>query len=246
MPEFNRFLTAQSAITAVMKRMGLTPPSDVFATTDRTGQQFFTLANEVGLELMDRKTGSGWSFLTQDFSITTELGVSSYTLPDDFDGFVQDSQWNRTTRLPAIGSMEEYEWQMLKARALAGTTFTMLFRIVGNSVEFYDTPSTVQTIVMPYRSRGWCTDAPGTTRKDNLSAADDIILYDPTLFKAGLKRAWYIEKQFDTARVEVEYLNALAAAKAKDSPGRTLSLSRKADYPYLGVINIPDTGFGGA
>jgi hypothetical protein len=244
MADFERTITGSQAVQDVMKILGLTPPGSVADSQNPTAKQLWVLATQVGQMLLD-EIDEGWQFTSRDYTITTSPGVPNYPLPDDWNGFIQDAQWNQTTRLPAIGSLREYEWQMLKARQLAGTTFTMLFRVQDGEVVFYEAPSTVQTIVLPYVTRGWVVAADGTTRRDNLQNNDDTILYDPQLFKAGLKLMWMAEKKFDTTRQQAVYDNLLDKARGKDTPGRTLSLDRRAGgFPYLGVLNIPDTGYG--
>lgn len=243
MADFERTITGSQAVRDVMSIMGLTAPASVADSQNPTAKQLWILATQVGQQLLD-EIDEGWQFTSKEFTIVTSPGVPNYAIPDDWNGFIQDSQWNQTTRLPAIGSLREYEWQMLKARQLAGTTFTMLFRVQNGEVVFYEAPSTVQTIVLPYVTRGWVQTAMGVSR-DNLQANDDIILYDPQLFKAGLKLAWMAEKKFDTTRQQAIYDDLLDKARGKDTPGRTLSIDRRAGgFPYLGVLNIPDTGYG--
>lgn|SRR5574343_164965 len=235
--------TGADLVIELMKSMSMTPPSDVAGSTDKRTVQFWQLATDAGQQLAS--IPHKWQVLTREMTIVTSPPNTLYPLPEDFDGFVPDSEWNRTTRLPVIGALEQYEWQMLKARLLAGTTFTALFRVTDDNVEFYQPPTTAQTIVLPYTSRGWVADEDDNTiRKDNLEKNGDIVLYDPQLFKAKLKFLWFKSKQFNTDQTEKDYENALASARANDSPGRTLSLGRGSDYPYLGIINIPDTGYG--
>lgn len=235
--------TGYQLVTQLMKSMGMSPPTTVAGSTDKQAVQFWQLATDVGQKLAQGPYK--WQRLTKEFTITTIIGTASYALPSDFDGFIPDSEWNRTTRLPVIGGLEEFEWQMLKARLTAGTTFTNLFRLDSDNVVFYDTPTAIQTIVMPYTSRGWVENSAALgTFQDNLILDADIVQYDPQLFKAALKLAFYTEKQFDTTKVRQAYKEALSAAMSNDSPGRTLSLSRGSDYPYLGVLNLPDTGYG--
>lgn len=236
-----RNLSAGQTVIDVMKGMGLTPPASVASSQDSTAVQLWALASEEGQQLISQHD---WQFLEAEMTINTSPGVPNYALPSDWDGFVPDSAWNRTTRLPAVGHLKEYEWQMLKARNLAGTTFTMLFRIENNEVLFYEAPSTVQQIVLPYVSRGWVLPAAGPPTRDTLMQDDDVVLYDSQLFKEALRLRWRVEKGFDVTRQQAVFDAALAAAKAKDSPGRTLSLSARGGYPYIGALNIPDTGYG--
>jgi len=239
---FARRITALSAVQDVMGELGLPVPDLLVGNAEKTVAQFLRLANKAGqILVMDEYK---WQMLNAEFLITTTVGVAEYDLPEDFDGFSSDSSWNRTTRLPVIGSLQEYEWQMLKARLLSGTTFTTLFRVENDQVVFYSTPESIQEIVMPYTSRGWCKNATTNDRQDTILDDTDIILFDPQLFKAALRLSFYEVKQFDTVKTQREYDKVYAAAKASDSPGRTLSLARKSDYPYLGTINVPDTGYG--
>lgn len=243
MADYSRNITGAEAVIQVMESMGLGAPSSVADSQNPTAKQMWRLASDLGMQLLD-EGDEGWQFLNREFVITTS-GAASYPLPEDFNEFVSDSQWNRTTRLPAIGSLREYEWQMLKARQLAGSTFTMLFRIENEQVTFYETSSDPQEIVLPYVGRGWVRTALGAYR-DNLTMNDDVILYDSQMFKAGLKLAWLAEKKFDTTRQQAVFDDLLKKATSKDVPGRTLTLDRRSGgYPYLGAINVPSTGYGG-
>jgi len=226
-----------------MKGMSMTVPTTIAGDTDKRTQQWWQLATEVGQKLAMGQ--HKWQILSRDHTIVTTIGVDIYVLPTDFDGYVADSSWNRSKRLPVIGSIAEFEWQMLKARLLSGTSFTALFKVQNDKVVFYNVPTAVETIVLPYTSRGWVRDATDANLyKDNLEVDNDIVLYDPQLFKTALKLAWYEAKQFDTTKLLREYARVEAAAKANDVPGRTLSIAKGSDYPYLGVLNLPDTGYG--
>lgn len=236
---YTRTLTAQEAIESVMRSAGLAVPPSIVGSSDKTAVQMLELATDVGQTLMDE---ANWSFAVAEMTITTEIGTVLYALPDDFNGFVSDAAWNMTTQIPAVGSIPQNEWQELQARLTNGMTLTELFRVYRDQVELHTTPTAEQTIVLPYHSRAWITQA-DTTRADHIQADDDAILHDPQLFKTGLKLAWYVSKGFDTTRLQYSFMRRLSAAKAKDTPARTLSLapSRSA---YLGAANIPDTGYG--
>lgn len=240
MANFERNITGAQAVTDLMRQMGITPPTSVFDTQDATARQLWYLATRAGQRLL---TEHDWQAMSAEYEITTTPGQPNYPLPEDYDRFITDAQWNRTTRLPAIGSLREYEWQMLKARNLAGTTFTMLFRVEQNQVTFYETPSTAQLIVFPYVTRAWVRAADETMR-DNLQADDDLVLYDSQLFKAKLELDFRRDKGFDVTLQQQTFDELLETAIGRDSPGRTLSLAQRSTYPYLGVINIPDTGYG--
>ena len=240
MASFERTITGAKAVQDVMNILGITPPSVIAGSQDATAKQLWVLASQVGQRLLDE---NDWETLTREHTITTVPGTSAYNLPTDFKNYISDSQWNRTTRMPVIGHLREYEWEMLKARNLSGTTFTLLFRIDQEQVVFYDTPTTVQTIVLPYTSRSWVREV-ALTFRDNLNVDDDVVMYDSQLFKLALQLEWLAEKRFDTTRPQALYDSMLEKAKSKDVPGRTLTLASRGGYPYLGVLNIPSSGYG--
>jgi hypothetical protein len=240
--EFARQVTGGQAVIDVMSTSGLTPPASIYDSTDKTAQQMWALATQVGQQLMDE---FDWQALGRDYTITTDGVTLDYALPADFNGFYSDSSWNRTSRLPLIGSLQQYEWQMLQARSLGGTTVAMMYQVSNDVVEFYSVGTTAQTLVLPYMSRAWVVMADGVTYRDNLSLDDDVVRYDPQLFKAALKLAWFSSRGFDTAAVTAEYTRCLNAAQSKDAPGRAMTLNRRVpSNNLLGVLNIPDTGYG--
>lgn len=240
MANFNRLITLNTAVTEVMGSMGLTVPTDVTASLDKTVIQMRYLCNKVGLELINENS---WQVLDRDWTITTDGVTLTYDLPEDFDHFYQDAAWNQTNRLPAIGSLTNQEWAQITARNLGGTTFACLYIINNDKLTFFSVGTTPQTIVLPYVSRAWVRTADGTTYKDNLSANDDVILFDPALFKAALKLAWQIDKGFDSSAAKLAYDSALSAATGKELPSRTLTLGNPS-YPFISGLNLPVTGYG--
>lgn len=235
-----RYITGADAVKDVLRGLGLPVPQSVSDSQDPTVRQMWQLATDAGQFLVKQHD---WQMLEREHTVATQVGVSTYALPTDWDSYVSDAQWNRTTRLPALGSLKEFEWQALKARNLAGTTFTLLFRVEDDSLVFYETPSSEQTIVLPYKSRNWVRKA-DLTRADVLAANDDTVLFDSMLFKLQLKLRWLSEKKFDTTIARVEFDQFLSSVTSKDTPARTLSMRGGGDYPYLGYLNIPDTRYG--
>lgn len=243
-----RNITGAQAVSDVLRVVGLPAPLSVADSQDATVRQMWQLATEAGQQLL---TDYNWSFLNRELFIETQVGQTGYPLPTDWDKFIPDSQWNRTSRLPMLGNLQPWEWEMLKARNVAGTTFALMFRVnpLGENltIQLYEAPSTQQTLVLPYRSRGWVSrmaTAPGDPFVDFLANNSDVVLFDSQLFKLKLKLLWLAEKRFDTTRAQMEFDQMLAKATAEDVPARTLSLRVDGGYPYLGVLNTPDTRYG--
>lgn len=68
-----------------------------------------------------------WTALQNSYTFTTAAGQAQYQLPADFLCMIDQTGWNRSTRLPLAGPMAPQEWQYLKAR-LVGVTFNFIFR----------------------------------------------------------------------------------------------------------------------
>jgi len=238
---YTRRITGADAVIQTLKALGLPAPSSVADSQDTTALQMWQLASDAGRQLL---VEHDWQVLSREQVITTVPGQAVYPLPGDLVRYIPDSSWNRTTRLPAYGSLREQEWQALKARNLGGTTFTMLFTIADDSIQFYESPSTVQEIYLPYISRGWVANSALSERSDFLNQNSDVVLYDPEMFKAMLKRDWLRAKGLDSNAADLVFQRLLETSKSDDTPTRSISLGGYAGYPYLSVLNIPDTGYG--
>lgn len=240
MADFARHITAAQAVRDVMTRMGqMVGTGSISASNVQVVQQMWALANEIGEELMAEYK---WPFVKTAWELTTIPGTVLYDLPDDFDMFIASAAWNRDTTFPMLPDVSEPQWQMLKAGPVTAT-LNVVYRIVGDQIELLNDSDTAVELVLPYQSRGWAVNVDGG-RMDNVSADTDIVLYDETLFKAALKRAFFIEKKFDTTRVEYAYVKALEAAKSKLNVGKVIGLVPNGGVPLLGAANLPETGYG--
>jgi hypothetical protein len=243
MSDSQRRSTAFLLVTQLMRSMGMSIPTTVAGSTDKRSQQFFQIANDAGQQLA--QDPYKWQQLLVEHTINTVPGTATYALPADFDGYFNESMWNRTTRLPLAGALNEQGWQLLKARLSSGQSWTAKFRVINDKVEFFNTPTAVETLVLPYTSRGWVADQTDSHRKDNIENDADVVMYDPQLFKAKMKLLWYSLKQFDTTKVQIEYNRAYASAKANNKPGESVSLAGTGlGFPYLTNANVPDSGIG--
>lgn len=185
-----------------------------------------------------------WQMHQKEWLLTT-TGATKYALPDDFEYFINSTGWNRTGRLPLIGPLANQEWQLLQARQLGGTTIRLQYQIVGDQLELYAAPSTAQQLAFSYHGRGWVRDATApTTFRDNVVNDGDTVLFPPTLMVAALKLKWREAKRFDTGTEQKDYDMALEYAKSNDTPSQDVYLGARPSFPYLGYMNMTDTGYG--
>lgn len=243
MADFNRFISGNDVITRVFSGMGLPVPVSASESTNAMDRQAWTLLTEVGQEILDNE--HQWTVLNKSYSFSTVPGTLEYPMPADFQYFIDSTGWNRDARIPLIGPETPQQWALLQARQLGGTTLRMQFIVSGDKLVFYFVPDSAETLSIDYQSRGWVRDATDpTVYRDYVKNSGDIILFPPRLMVTALKRAWRLAKGFDAAAADEEYQRALEAAKYDDAPKNDLSLTISRGYPYLGPLNMADTGYG--
>lgn len=194
-------------------------------------------------------TIAGVQSVTQISSGSTGVPQTSYDLPADWRDMMDQTGWNRTTRLPLGGPLSPQEWQFLKSR-MAGVVFTVLFRPMLQKLYLYPDTSLPMghVISMEYESSNWAGASGATSpTKDSCSAGADIVFFDAKMVLAKVKLKWLEAKGFDTSVAERDYRRAFEAAKSNDIAAPVLNLDRPSMRTVdvlLGDQNIPVTGFG--
>lgn len=242
MADTNRHIAASEVVFRMLRSLGLATPSSPAGATDATSVQIWQLLTECGQKLL---TEHQWQIRTKTYTFPTVPGTLTYNFPSGYDGFIGMTAWNQTDRIPLIGPVTEQEWQMLQARQLGGTTMRLEYFLRDDKLEFYYVPDTPVTIAMSYKSRAWVLTSSGVYR-DYVENDDDTVLYDAQLIIDMLKYKWREEKGFDVTASKVAYLESLNAAKGRDKPPVDLALSHRSRYPFLGLLNMPDTNYGGS
>ena len=239
--------TAGQVVNDALVELGLSAVSDPFADTDPNVAQVCTLLKSTGRKLIHEHK---WTFLRKEYLFTTVQGTATYPLPADFHEMIDQTGWNRTTRLPFGGPLSAQQWQFLKSR-LAGVVFTVLFRPLGGTLYLYpDNPTPGgYSIAFEYQSDGWIEvpGIPSSTFRDYPRDSTDIVRLDSHLTSRALKLAWLQAKGFDTSAALDDYTSVLEHVIGHDSFVPTLSLNNRgvlrAD-PLLGQQNLPITGYG--
>lgn len=217
-------------------------PDDPIASTDVLIQQLVAMAKSCGRMLVKARE---WTNLVNEANITLVAGQETYPLPDDFRRMIDQTWWNRTTRLPALGPLTPQEWQYLKARMI-GVTFSVLFRPAEGVIRIYSgsIPAGHQ-LFFEYLASSWVKHKDGT-KDTKFNAPDDLVLFDPLLFNVALRLRWKALKQFDTTAEVEEFKQIWDQATSDDqtaAPRLNLAGGRVSDK-LLDASNIP-TSFGG-
>lgn len=240
-----RYIAAEDIINRAAVACGLTPPSDIWASTDTAFVQLRNLLTTCGQELVESHE---WEYLRREHSVTTATGTASYALPDDFGYMINQTGWDRTNRLPVTGPLSAQQWAYLKGRNLVNSTIYISFRIMQN--EFYVFPDDpvpdALDVNFEYISRNWVIPASApSTYSDTVEANGDIVLFNPVMMVQYLRYKFLDAKGFDTSSALGAFTGAYLKETGHNGAAPVLNAGANvSSIPLLNYRNIPDTNFG--
>lgn len=247
MAAYNRQATVLDIIQNALGQMGLPVPGAAYSDgSNLTAQQCIRLLQSRGRRLIKPTGTNRWQVLHKTWSCPTSPGVTTYTLPDDWDSFEDLTGWNFTSRLPMLGPATDPQWNCLKARNLGSSTISVIYRVRGGVFEIYNAFSTSQDLRIDYSSRGWIMkNGSPPTYQDFIDADDNVCLYDAELLTAALKLDFLGAKGFDTTVAQADYDELLEQALNADQDAPVLQMALADTYPLISTsFNAPDTGYG--
>jgi hypothetical protein len=203
------------------------------------------LLNTAGEELM---WAYPWEFLTKEHQIITQdTDDAEYDLPSDFGYFINQTGWERNENVPLGGPLSPQDWTYLKGRDLAQNTLYASYRINQGKFFIYpDPPPAGLDINFEYISTQWATNGGNPeTRQDSILIGSDKPLFDKTLISRYLKVKWLEASGFDTSKAQDDFAQTFSFLTGFDKSAPILNQGRSTRrYPYLSVLNLPDTGYG--
>ena len=227
-----------SIIQDVSGRLSLPQPSAVVGSSDKQVVQLLALANEEGASLARRHP---WQALMQEQTFTTVAAPAQpAALPANFDRFVPNSIFNRSTRRPMTGPITPRQWQWIQAQPVYSSA-CLAFRERTGQVLIAPTPAAGETIAYEYLSKAWAESSGGTPQTAFLADTDTALL-DEGLVKLGLRWRFLRAKGLDYAEEMASYERELEQAMARDGGSTALMIAPLAADPNR--VNIPDGSFG--
>lgn len=119
------------------QRLALPTISSFVSSTDNN---VILLKGLMNASIQQVKNEFPWPELTKEYTFTLSSGVASYALPSDFNTFVAETYWNRTSAWP-ITSVNSSEWQGYKSGLIASIP-RQRFRIKGiTTKQFFVDPT---------------------------------------------------------------------------------------------------------
>lgn len=231
-------MTALSIIQAASTRLGLTAPSAVFSSTDAQIIQLRNIMNSEG-KLLARR--ASWTKLTKEKTFTTVAAAAqTSSVASDFNFYVNDTMWNRTTDRQIMGPVSAAQWQAFQAVGLlASPDAYFRFRGTGtDSLLIYPTPTAGQTAAYEYCSDQWCESAAGTDQSA-FAVDTDVGILDEELITLGVVWRFLQAKGFDYAEPFRTYEMEVLKAIGRDGGKARIDLRGGISEPrYRG--NIPE------
>jgi hypothetical protein len=233
-------------VQLVAQSVGHPIPQDVANTQDEAVLRMGWYANQMCEELL---TQWDWQELQKPATLTIVADApgqaeKSFDLPVDFKTFVDDTLWNQSTLLPAIGPVNPQDWQWLKVRqALITTRF--MWRLRGGKFWIKSPPTSPQQMPYEYMSKNWARDGDTGDEKDLMTKNADYHIYPWQIVVLGTRLKWLRNEGYDVTGAQEDYRKAFEFETGSNLGATALSLVPGVGFPYLTPErNLPDTGYG--
>ena len=219
------YTTLLDIIRRFMERTGLPKPAFSIGSTDVQVTQVLGLLEEATEEIVMRNP-RGWQILNRQAVFQTkaqEVQGSLSELAPGFRSVINDTLFNRTTRLPIYGPLLPMERQATKALQTAGPYYR--YWIVNDELHFYPIPPAGQTIAFEYTSTAaWSDGKSPATYTEYPDSDTAICLFPKPVMIAQLRWRWKKEKGLDYAEDFAMAERLLNAAIAADGTRRVVDL----------------------
>jgi hypothetical protein len=226
--------TALQIIQQAAGELGFPRPNVAVSANDTTTIQMVSLLQSAGYEL---STYYNWPDLKKRWQFTT-TGASEYALPNDWNYFVDQTQWDQTNRWPLMGPKSSQEWAWLKSGIVAQGPRTR-YRVQGGALHLHPTPTSPITLYLEYIRNTWVIDKNGV-QAASVIYDDDIPQFDAWMLIKFIKLKLWQVKGFDTTAFMDDFLRLFDAQTGKSNGAQILSMSRRVPSMLIGGHNIPD------
>ncbi len=249
MPYVITIPTLLTAVQSICKMVGHpAPAADAMGSSDPAVLQMIEALNVANEELLVMKE---W----QDVTIKATLSIvadslgqeeKGFALPTDFYRFVDQSQWNGTSQLPAMGPVSNQAWMQYTVRNWS-PQLTLYWQLREDLLMVMAPPfPTPVDFEYMYVTRGLVIDGTDpATFKNVFTTNDDKFRIDGRLV-ALFARAKYLEwKGFDSSAAMRDFYTQFEAKSGSNKGAPVLSISRSPSMPLINpYTNAPDTGYG--
>jgi hypothetical protein len=234
-------MTLLSIIQDSCDLLGIRRPSTVVDSQDDQVRQLLALANEEGKSL---NRSFNWQVMTrQHLFITVDAAEQIDAVEDDWDRFIHNSFFNRTTRRPVLGPVSPQLWQNIQANPQVNRVI-LAYRQRDNAFLITPNPPPLQTIAYEYVSKNWARSADGLLDYARWEADTNTSFLPEDIFPLGIRWRWKKTKGLPYGEDFDTYNQQLSQFQARDGGSTVLNQTGGGDWVYVGNPNVPETSFG--
>lgn len=232
--------TVLSLVKDAADELSLARPGDISDTTDDATAQ--KLVRHLTRTCRQLSAEYDWARLRREKTFTTvALAEQTGAIPSDFQRFVKDTIWNRTTRTKVQGPIQASDWQIRQAQASTGPFQN--FNIRGSAFLMTPTPSAGWTIAYEYISKYIGLAVDGTTERSVFTGDDDTTYFDDELVILGTVWRYRKAEGLDYSEEFREYQMRRANLIKMDGNRRILdmgggTLDRPVNTTYTEIEDI--------
>lgn len=241
--------TLADVVNGVASRISIPKSNDPAGSEDPLYSQIVSHANDAAMEIGGL---TQWPFQMREGSIEVFSDFDgqkekAFDLPADFQQFIDQTQWNSGTQLPALGPVSPQSWTMYQVRNWV-PQLTFFWQLREGKLWVLNPPSPSSNnpeFVFMYRSNGLWTDSDNSSVvKMYASKNGDTFVLDGLALILLTRAKVLAAKGFDSAAAERDYQQRIEMVKEQSVAAPVLSLVRNPTIPYLDLSNLPDTGYG--
>lgn len=227
--------------------VGFPKPADPCGSGDPAVQQMVSAVNQAGGDMMSLYA---WQDLVKHGEIIIQAAFEgqserAFDLPGDFFNFIDQTQWNADTRIPAMGPLSPQAWMRLEVRN-PKIVMSFLWQVRNGKLWIQSPPMEPQRFVFMYMSRGWIRDADNEDLFKNIASKNgDYVLFDEYLVTLLARVKWQQMKGFDASASMADFRLNYENRKARGKGAPVLNMAPRFGLAYIDPYrNTPDTGFG--
>lgn len=182
-------MTLLTIATDAADELQVTRPGSVAGSTADTSRRMLRYANAVGRDLMKEYA---WQDLRREQTFTAIAGeVQTGILPSDFDRFVPETFWDRSSDQFLSGPIPAARWQGLKARNYSNSYRKFMIR--NDSVYAIPAFGGGESLAFEYVTNQWCQSSGGTGQAA-FAADTDTARIDEELITRGIIYKWLLSE----------------------------------------------------
>lgn len=195
---------------------------NITQNSDPDAQKILRLVNKVGTRLMRIYE---WNMLGIEhvfLASGSEVLISSANMPIDFDRFIPETFWDRSSNNLLSGPISSVEWNGLKVQTFSSQNKKFIYR--GGAVLTQPIFDSGTSLAFEYISKFWCEDSSGNGLFA-MASDDDVPRLDSELIISITKYEWLSSEGEPTSAAASEAADMLDTLTNNDASSENIAVT---------------------